>query len=279
MATTGATEFIDLTTADKYLEEKWSKMVTAARDQNFVFAGHVNTEYRSELKKGQILRIQNKSHFTAQSKTINSAISFETVTETEATITISNYYYSAFALEDVIKPMVSVDQVNLYVPELGYALALQEDDNLAAFVDDFSQSVGTLGVELTYDNLVRGDQYLNDANAPQEERVLIISPAQKAGFLKLDQFIHKDYADIRKGLVGNWMGQYPIFVSTNVEGTNAAGHDNCMMHKSAIGHITQIEPTVKSYWDIDYFAAKFAALTTWGTSEIRDDHGVWMKGA
>ena len=75
------------------------------------------------------------------------------------------------------------------------------------------------------------------------------------------------------------MGTYPIFVSTNVEGTNAAGHDNCMMHKSAVGHVSQIEPSVKSFWDINYFAAKFAALTTYGSIEVRDDHGVWMKGA
>lgn len=276
---TGTEEFIDLTTVDVYLEEKWSKYVTAARDQELVFAKNVNTEYKSDLKKGQILRIMNKSHLAARTKSANTAISFETVTETDATITINNYYYAAFALEDVVKPMVSVEQVNLYLPELGYALALQEDDNLAAFPDDFSQTVGTLGVELTYDNLVRADQYLNDANAPQENRVIIISPAQKAGFLKLDQFIHRDYADIRKGLVGSWMGTYPILVSTNVEGTNAAGHDNCMMHKAAIGHITQLEPNVKSFWDINYFAAKFAALTTWGTTEIRDDHGVFMRGA
>ena len=143
---TGATEFIDLTTVDIYLEEKWSKFVTAARDENKVFAQHVNTEYKSELKKGQILRIPNKSHLAARSKSINTAISFETVTETEVTITINNYYYAAFALEDVVKPMVSIDQVNLYLPELGYALALQEDTDLAAFVDDFSQAVGTLAV-------------------------------------------------------------------------------------------------------------------------------------
>lgn len=277
--TQGATEFIDLTTADIFLEEKWSKQVTAARDEELVFAKNVNTQYKEELSKGQILRIPNKSHLSATAKTANTAISYETVTETEVTITINNYYYAAFALEDVIKPMVSVSQVDLYMPELGYALALQEDTAIAAFVDDLSQNVGTLATDLTYDNLVRGDQYLNDANAPQEGRVIIISPAQKAGFLKLDQFIHRDYADIRKGLVGSWLGTYPILVSTNVEGTNAAGHDNCMMHKSAIGHVQQIQPTVKSFYDIDYFAAKFAALTTWGTTEVRDDHGVWMKGA
>ena len=139
-------------------------------------------------------------------------------------------------------------------------------------------AVGTLGTGLSYANLLRGDQYLNDSDVPDDERFIIISPAERANLLELDQFVHKDYADLRTGLIGSFL-QYPIYVSNNTDGTNSAGHDNVMMHKQCIAHVSQIKPMVKAFWDIDYFAAKMATLTTYGSTIRRADHGVWLKGA
>lgn len=275
---TGTTEFIDVTTADVFLNEVWAKEATIARESKLVFAAHVDRSLESELKRGQIIRKQEISNLAARSKTANTAITYETVTETEGTVTANQYYYAAFAIEDIMKIQASAELRAKYSPKLGYALALQEDDYLAGFPDDASNSVGTLATELTYDNLVRGDQYLNDADVPPEDLALIISPAQKAGFLKLDQFIHKDYQDIRTGILGAWMN-YPIFVSTNVEGSNAAGHDCVMMHKDAIAHVAQMEPKVESQRDIDYLCDKVVASELYGSSILRNNHMVWLKGA
>jgi len=278
---TGSTEFIDLTTADVYLEEVWSQLLVSERQRKLVFAGNVDRRQEQYLKKGQVLHIGQISNLAARSKSANTAISYETITETEASVTINNYYYAAFAMEDVITPMVSVDLVSKYMPKLGYALAKQEDDDLAALIDDgtITQTVGTLATNLTHDNLIRSDQYLNDAEAPEDERVIIISHAEKAGFLKMDQFVHKDYSDLRQGLLGGWLGMYPIFVTGNTNGDNTNGHDCVMMHKSAIVHIQQIKPVVKTYWDIDYFAAKVAALETYGHTVVQPAMAVWMKAA
>lgn len=278
---TGATEFIDLTTADVYLLEAWSQRLTVERQKKLVFAANVDRRQEAFLKKGQVLHIGEISNLAARSKSANTAITYETVTETEATVTINNYYYAAFAMEDVITPMVSVDLVAKYMPKLGYALAKQEDDDIAALIDDgtITQTVGTLMTNLTHDNLIRADQYLNDAEVPEDDRCIIISHAEKAGFLKMDQFIHKDYQDLRQGLLGGWLGQYPIYVTGNTNGSNAAGHDSYMGQKSAIVHIQQIKPMVHTDWDIDYFAAKVAAMETYGHTIVRADHAVWMKSA
>ncbi len=277
----GATEFIDITSADVFLEEKWSQQSTVEKEKNLVFGTNVDRTFEAELKKGQILHIGNITQPTARAKTENTAITFETVTESEKTITINNFYYTAIALEDVVSPMVSINLLDKYIPGLSYGLGLQEDSDLAALIDDgtITQTVGTLGSGLTHENLLRSDQYLNDANVPPEDRMIIISPAEKANLLSLDQFVHKDYSDLRMGLLGSWLGTYPIFVTTNTDGTNAAGHDNVMMHRQAIAHIAQIKPMVKAFWDINFFAAKMASLTTYGNVIRRPDHAVWMKGA
>jgi len=283
---TGATEFIDLTTADVFLMEVWAKMASVAREKKLVFAANVDRSPEAELKVGQIYRRQRISNLSARSKSANTAISYETVTESEDTVTINNYYYAAFALEDVIKPMVSIDLINAYMPKIGYALAKQEDDDLAALIDDgtITQTVGTLATGLTYDNYVRADQYLNDAEAPEDDRAIIISHAEKANLLKMDQFINSQYVKLQEGrsntgLLGGILG-YPVFVTGNTNGTNAAGHDNVMLHKSAIMFAQQIQPIVKTDWDIDYFCAKVAALETYGLAinQAYTDHAVWMKG-
>lgn len=278
---TGATEFIDLTTADVFLEEVWSQQLVHERQKKLVFAANVDRRQEQYLKKGQVLRIGQISNLAARAKSANSAISYETITETEATVTINNYYYAAFAMEDVITPMVSVNLVGQYMPKIGYALALQEDSDIAALIDDgdITQTVGTLATNLTHDNLIRADQYLNDAEAPEDERCIIISHAEKAGFLKMDQFVHKDYSDLRQGLLGGWLGQYPIYVTGNTNGDNTNGHDCVMIHKSAIVHIQQIKPVIKTFWDIDYFAAKVAALETYGHTVVRPLQAVWLKAA
>lgn len=262
--------------------EVWGKMASVARQRKLVFAANVDRTPEAELRAGQIYRRQRVSHLSPRAKAVNSAISYETVTESEDTLTINNYQYAAFALEDVIKPMVKLDLINAYMPEVGYALAKVEDDDIAALIDDgtITQEVGTMATGLTYDNIVRADQYLNDAEAPDEGRAIIISHAEKANFLKMDQFINRDYADIRTGLLGGILN-YPLLVTGNTNGTNAAGHDNVMIQKSAIFFAQQIAPIVKTDWDIDYFCAKVAALETYGLAVVGayTDHAVWMKGA
>ena len=277
---TGTTEFIDLTTVDVFLMEVWSQAVSRARSRKLVFGDHVDRSPEAELKPGQIYRKQRVSHLAARSKTANSAISYETVTESEDTLTINNYYYAAFAIEDVITPMVKVSQLSAYMPELGYALAKQEDDDLAALIDDgtITQSVGTLATGLTYDNYVRADQYLQDAEAPESDRCIIISHAEKANAMKMEQFINKDY-DLGNPLKGNLLG-YPVYITGNTNGTNAAGHDNVMLHKDVIFFAQQISPNVKTMYDLDYLCGKVAALETYGLAinSAYVDHAVWLKG-
>ena len=279
----GVTEFIDTTTADVFLGEVWAKDCTVARETNLVFAGLVDRSLESQLTKGQIIRKQNITNLTATAKSANTALTYETATETEGTITVSSHYYAAFAVEDIIKIQAMQDLRMRYAGKLGYALALQEDDDLAALIDDgtITQTVGTLATGLSFDNLLRADQYLNDANVPMEDRYIVISPAEKANFLKMDEFTSKVYntgTALVKGALGEMLG-YKIHVTPNVDGDNTNGHDNVMFHKESIAMVSQMQPKVESARDIDYLCDKVAAQTLYGSAILRADHGVWMKGA
>lgn len=271
-----------------FIPELWASGAIVAREQKLVFARYVDLHYRDGLTFGDIIHLPSVGNLAARSKAkaSNAAITYETVTETNLDITIATWEYAAIAVESIVKVQANRDMFSAYSGKLGYALALAVDDVLAGLPDDFSNAVGSLGANLTYEDVLRASQYLDDALAPQSGRVIIVAPAQKSGFMLLDQFIHRDYAALRSSQVvtesematiGEWMNM-PVAVSTNVEGTNAAGHDNTMFHHDALALVMQMSPTAESQRDIDYLVDKVAVQQLYGTMEIRDDHGVFMRG-
>ena len=283
---TGTTEFIDVTTAAAFIPEIWAKAVLIVRENSLVFMPLINRQYETELSFGDTLHVNSVSDLSVRAKTANTAITYETVTESATDITVSTHKYVAMAVESIVKVQADRDQMALYSGKMGHALAKDLDDAIAVLVDAFTQTVGTLGVSLSDDNLLRAIQYLDDADAPTDNRNIVTSNPQSIEFLKFDRFVHNDYDRLRGELntsakemayIKSFLNM-PMFKSVNVDGTNAAGHDNVMMHKEALAMILQMEPTPHADFDIDYFADKVAIEQLYGTKEMRDDHGVWMKG-
>jgi N4-gp56 family major capsid protein len=284
----GATEFVDITTADVFVPEIWSQEAVVARENRLVFARLVNRVFEGDLMKmGDKVNIPNISNLAARTKTANTAITYETVTESNQTITVATHEYAAMAVEDIIKVQGDRDLVSAYAGKMGYALDIAVDDVLAGLPDDFTQTVGALATNLTYADLLRARQYLDDADAPEEGRVIVVSPAEEAGMMQIENFINADYTagngaqnggTGEKGWIGTWLSM-PVYKSVNVEGTNAAGHDCTMFQREALALVMQIKPKFESQRDIDYLIDKVASQQLHGSLEIRDDHGVWMKGA
>ena len=283
---TGTTEFVDTTTADVFIPEAWSLEAIVAREKRTVYARLVNRVFEKDAKMGDTIHVPSVTDLSARTKTANSAITYETQTETNTNITISTHQYSAMAVEDIIKVQANRDLFATYAGKMGYALDLAVDDVLAGLPDDVTNPVGTLAANLTYTDLLRARQYLDDADAPEDDRYIVVSPAQESGMMHIENFINRDYTDGNgvtrgsgeRGYIGQWLG-IPIYKSTNVEGTNAAGHDNCMAHKEAFALVMQMKPKSESQRDIDYLVDKVAMQQLYGTQTMRDDHAVWMRGA
>lgn len=285
---TGVAEHIDATTADVFIKEVWSQAALVATEDELVFAMLSNRQFESDAAHGDTIHVPSLGNLSVQTKnrSDNAATIFETITESNTDITIATWIYSAIALETATKKQVNRDLLKAYAPKQGFAIGQKIDDDLAALVDDFTQTVGALITENTYDEVLRARQYLNDANAPRKDRSLVISPAAETGFMKLQEFIHSDFSKlqgeindgVRNAYVGTWM-RLPVYVSTNVEGSNAAGHDNAMFQKQAIALVQQMTPTTHIDFDINYMADKVVVESLYGVKEMRDDHGVWIKGA
>lgn len=285
---TGTAEYVDATTAAVFIPVIWSRTAIIAREQALAFANQVNRIFEAELNFGSSIHVPSVGNLTAQSKNTsnNTAVSWETITETNTDLTVDKWYYSGVAVESFTKKQAMQDLVARYAPKQGYALALVVDDALATLVLSFTNTVGTLAQDLTYEDVLRADQYLNDANAPLSDRYIDISPAQRSGFMKLDQFVSDDYkslnGDINVGLQnamkGRWM-DYPIMMSTNVDGSNAAGHSNAVFQKEAIALALQMEPVTHNWFDVNYLADKHIVEEIFGSAIMRNDHGVLAAGS
>ena len=285
----GATEFIDATTAAPYIPIMWSKYVLRAREQQLLYAKLFTRKYESDATYGGSVQVNAVSHLVGRTKNMsaNTAVLFETNTEATTTITIGTWGYSAYAVETATKKQSYKDQMELYGPELGYALALQVDDDMAALVDDLTtNTVGSLTSNPTLQQFLQARRLLNDANVPRKGRFSIFSPASEEAFLNLSNFTSSDFNKVAgevddsddMGYIGKWF-RIPVYVSTNVEGDNTAGHDNVMAHSEAMTVVMQMEPTTHTWLDINYLANKVVAEQLYGVKTMRDDHACWFKAA
>ena len=326
-----STTFITRSTADVFIPEIWSMSSLIERESALVFGPLFDRSLQKELPYGKLIYRPSISNLTAQSASAGADfgtgtsagtadIVFEQITESQTggggvgashngiTLTVNQHDYIALGVTSVAKLQTDREQFNMYNQKMSYSLAQRYDTHLAEFVDMFSQTVGTLATSLTSNNVIRGIQYLDDADAPMDDRAFIISPAQGAGFwtyddtssgdtaqlnlnrsrASLDLFLNRDYQSIQgkvdqhpglgKAYIGSWQG-VPFYRSTNVEGTNAAGHDNGLFHKMAVATVMQMYPSTHQHYDIDRLTDKAVMEQVYGSIEQWDNHGVWMQGA
>lgn len=266
-----------------------SKQVIEVREANLGFEGTVSSKYYDEARVGTTIKwvnITNLNSGTARSKSEGNSgndITFDANTETAVTLTINQHQYQAFELEEFEESLSLIDQQMQYTKRAAYAVNLAVDASLAALVDNFSQTVGTLAVDATDDDVRRAVQYLDDANAPQDGRFFAMSPATKNSMLSIDRYASSDFnrggaANIVSGEFGNIYG-LRTWMSTNVEGTNAAGHDNGIYQRDAIALGMRMQPRTRVFDDIANLSTQVAISAIWGVIETRDDHGVWVKAA
>lgn len=271
----------NITTNAVFIPDLWAKEVQVATESKLVF-GNRCLRLDGEVQYGDSLRIPNFSNPAPTSKSADTAVTFAQAavgTEGSTTINITTHYECSYLLEDIVVKHAKYDIKSLCKEKAAYALSKQFDTDLATLVASFSQSVGTFASgEVTDDMILKATQYLDDADAPTEDRSMIIKPAFRAAMFKLDKFTSNDYRGDQpavKGTIGDVYGT-PVFVSTNVY-ASSSNISNCMMHKEAIIGAIQSKMSVETGRVIEYIADAIVGQIIYGVGEYRDVFGVEMK--
>jgi len=280
---TGASEFVDKTIADGvFSPDIWSKQVLRATESNLVIARCVNREFESDASVGKTVKVASIGNLAARAKAENTAITYETVAETATTITLNIWSYAAVGIEDIVKVQSIIDVQNEYQRKLGYAIAKDIDTALATDFAGFSTTVGTLGTAATDANVLSAMAALDNADAPQDDRFFIMSPAEKANKLALDRWSNALYIGtgdqpVRNGMLGDMYG-LNLAVTTNLVKPAGGQARNAVFHRDALALVVQRSPKTHLFYDIDFFSWKLASEVIYGHQEMRDLFGVLVNG-
>jgi len=254
-----------------HIPEIWSSETIDAVEGTIVLAGIVDRRFEKELKVGDNLNIPYISNLTASALAADTNVTIEAVTEASEIITVGTHEHICFAVENITQVQSKTNLRKKYTERIGYGLASSMDELLAALSPSFDHSVGTLGLELTDDNLIRAWQYLEDFNMPSADRFIYLKPAAYAGLMKLDKFMHADYVGgggkgVREAFVGNLYGA-KVYTSTlcNLPASGQCAGWFC--HKSGVALIQQQIKT-RSDYDINRNADMVLGTNIFGYSEI-----------
>ena len=286
------------TQAANHIPELWSADTIDAVEANVVLADQVERKWEKDLRMGDILHIGYISNPTAVSKTANSNINLEVIgpssAEEQETITISVHQYVAFGVENITQVQSKTNLRSKYTTKAGYALASAVEVNLAALAASFSSTVGTLGIELTYDNLLAASNSLDEANAPTSDRFIVLSPKAKHGILKLDEFTNSDYTGpatagrgVRQAYIGDILGA-PTYNSTIITVPSAGQSQSWFCQKTGVALIMQDvksraqfsihqDADILSFTQIYGYTEVLVPPVTAGGGAAVDTHNVLLK--
>lgn len=297
---TGITDS-DSTGMDALIPEVWARQTRDSFLPRLVMANLVDRSFEAELdgRPADTIHVDGMggstfdtiSGFDAASNITVAAggtLTSEVVTlNTQVDISIDTHAYKFWDLEYELDLFTQFPLLERMAKRSTFAVAQKVDDDGAGLVDNFSQNVGTLAVPLPDSDVRRAKQYLDDADVPEENRRGMTSPAQLSSWLDVEKYNNTLYrtaaitedpnAGTYRGFVGRLYG-IDWYVSNNVEGTNAAGHDSGIWHVEALALVMVDNMRTATDYEITTDSNRFAVHAIYGWKEIRDKAGVWMKG-
>lgn len=244
---------LTVTQAACHIPEYWSPDTRDAVEATVVAAGLVESSAYglSELKggPGDTMNIPYISNATATTKNANSNITLEVFgpasAEVSQVFTVGTHQHVAFAVENITEVQSKTNLRAKYTDRAGYALAAAADTNLHTLPQSFTNTVGTLGLEPSFDDWLEGSQNLDDANAPEEGRFIIVRPATYYSMRKLDQFVNADYTatlgkmGTGRSMVGTIFGNVPVHKTTLVREPTGGQADNWFCHRTGVYYVSQ----------------------------------------
>ena len=265
---------------NKFIPEIFSKNVLKATKSKLVAVPCFNNSYEKDLVKGDTLYILKTNNGTAyeitNGKELPDSNAFNT---TAVTLSIDQYYGAKHTIDTMTKRQSHVDVYALAEEENAYAMRKKVDSSVCAlFSAGRGGSVaGTDGSAWTDDILVAAVEYLDEADAPEDNRVWIGDPSTKADIMKIDKFVRSDYfasdaiptGGFRKDIYGA-----PLLITNNLTAvTSGTGSYGVYAHKDFIG-IAICEDLVSF---VEEQKSKHQVIletdVLWGVVELRDTFG------
>ena len=263
---------------NKFVPEQFSKNVLVAVKSNLVATPRFNHSYEKDLVKGDILYIPLTNTVTATEITVGKELVDSNAFNTSAVTLSIGYYYGAKHTIDVMTRRQSqVDVYSAAEVENAYAVEKAIDSSVCALFSALGGSsiAGADGSAWTDDILIAAVEYLDEADAPEKDRVWISDPSTKADIMKIDKFTRQDYfaADavptgtFRKDIYGA-----PLLITNNLT-AYSTGSYGVYAHKDAIAIAISENPNSFMVEQKELHQVLLETDALWGVVELRDTFG------
>lgn len=280
-----------ITTGSVFIPEIWSPEILRATENALVFANLIKRFDSLVTKAGDTIHIPNLTNLAASDKTASAQVTLQSPTETDTQISIDQHKESSFLIEDILKIQSDYSLMGEYTSKAGYAIAAQIDSDVADLYSSLSNTdVGTYGADVTDATILAGQEALDLANAPMEDRAFVIYPTQKTALLRIDKFVKTDYVGqyqmptvVKTGVPSRyeWGDIYGVktYYTKQVSQTSATPTQthNVLFHKEAFALALQQAPRTQSSYILEYLANLVVVDTIYGLKVLRDDFGVEVR--
>ena len=200
------------TTATPFIPEIWANTALEVLRNNIVLAPLVtkDTDITGAFSVGSKLHIPYPGTFVANDKAANTAVTKQTPTSTDTTVTLNKHKEVSFVIEDFARAQANPIAMQAYMAAAIPALAEQVETDLFALYSSFSTTpIGTSGTDLAASVLRTANKTFTDKKIPRGNRHLVISTKDTASLLG-DSSLQSFFAfnngargDIEAGLVSS----------------------------------------------------------------------------
>jgi len=262
-----------------WIPEIWGTIIQMATEADLVFATHVDRRFEAQLTYGDTVRIPILADFgTADAVNTTADLDLYNTTQTCTNVVVNYWYQKSVGLAEKEQLQDHPDILVAALQKCGYAISKNIDSALATLVNSTftTYGEGTQNSALTADVLINCYEDLNEADAPQGDRVWVFDPESITDLLKLDYFVRMDYIPdsvVTKGFQGRQIFGSPVYMTTNLNGF-ADSHEAVYMHKEGLVLLQQKAPTVHAFAWPQRFSNVVGVSTLYGVLGARAAFGV-----
>jgi hypothetical protein len=227
-----------------WIKKQWATMVRRELEQDLLLRRFIMNVSFPQGKVGDTVSIPTLGRLGVNTKQAGVPVTLQKGNTGSWIVTIDQYKETSFMSEDIVSIMLDPSGLlsqNL-AKEAAYAIKRDLDayilglraavQNIAA-QNVYSSSTGDIGATavsspLTITTLLRAKRIMDELDVPNNDRVLIVSPAQYNQLLaedKTQSMFYRTSAPLENGIVGTLFG-IPVYMTSMVSANSITGFLN-----------------------------------------------------
>jgi len=233
---------VTVTTAANLIPEVWGPVllkeyVAAQKFRRLV------TDLEFQGEPGDTIHVPIISALEAEDKTKGTDLTPDANTESKVDVLIDKHKAKLVTIEKLAKVQADFSLMQIYAAEIGQALGRAIDSDIAALVASAGSTIdatATLPANLHL-KVLEAKVALDAANAPENDRVLAVTPQFAGELMQNPYFISKDYVGdaeaVRSGVIGMIYGF--LVVMSNALPASGGTDSNFVFCRSAVALAVQ----------------------------------------